>query len=377
MPECGTPLWPCAMTGAAACLAGFEGISVVIHGSSGCYYYPATLLHTPLYGTFILENEVIFGSRDRLREVIDSLSGKSDQIAVVTTCVPSALGEDIRELVSGGSGLIVVDSPGFAGEMEEGHRAAIAALGPRVNPEQPGVNIDGISLADPFHEGNFQEVSRLLHRTGIPVGTVFCRDHAEKAKAASPFTIGTNEDLGSGVGKYLGGTLGIPALRTTFGRLSEIFDHADVDTAFKELDRQEERLIHAGDKFLRRYEPPRVAVFAGAAYALFAAETLKRYLDAEIVVVGTRNDPPEKPGGQYRVEKLSGLEEVSRRIAESDPDLVIGSSFEHSLCPDRAFAGIIPPFRGQVRLAHYPLAGTGGSLFFVESVLNACMDRVP
>ena len=376
MPECGTPLWPCAMTGAAACLAGFDGISVVIHGSSGCYYYPATLLHTHLYGTFILENEVVFGSGDRLREVIGDLSGKGDRIAVVTTCVPSALGEDVREIVNG-SGLIVVDSPGFAGDLEAGYQAALAALGPTINPEQPGVNIDGISLADPFHEGNSQEVSRLLYRAGISVGTVFCRDRAEKANTASPFTIGTNGDFGSGVGTYLGGTLGIPALRTTFGMLAEIFDHADADPVLKELDLQEERLIQAGDKFLQRYEPPRVAIFAGAAYALFAADTLKRYLDAEILVVGTRNDPPEKPGCQYRVEKLAGLDEVGRSITESDPDLVIGSSFERSLCPDRAFVGIIPPFRGQVRLAHYPLAGTGGSLYFVENVLNACMDRTP
>jgi nitrogenase molybdenum-iron protein alpha/beta subunit len=42
MPECDNPLWPCAMTGAAACLAGFRGMSVVIHGSSGCYYYRRT-----------------------------------------------------------------------------------------------------------------------------------------------------------------------------------------------------------------------------------------------------------------------------------------------------------------------------------------------
>ena len=376
MPECGTPLWPCAMTGAAACLAGFEGISVVIHGSSGCYYYPATLLHTPLYGTFILENEVIFGSGDRLREVIGDLSGKGDRIAIITTCVPSALGEDIREMVSGG-GLIVVDSPGFAGDLEAGYQTALTALGPTVNPEQPGVNIDGISLADPFHEGNLQEVSRLLYRAGIPMGTVFCRDQAEKAKMASPFTIGTNGDFRSGVGTYLGGTLGIPALRITFERLAELFDHADTDQVLKELDLQEERLIRASDKFLQRYEPPCVTIFAGAAYALFAADTLKRYLDAEILVVGTRNDPPEKSGGQYKVEKLAGLEEVGRRIAESDPDLVIGSSFERSLCPDRAFIGIIPPFRGQVRLAHYPLAGTSGSLYFVETVLNACMDRAP
>ena len=50
MPECGTPLWPCAMTGAAACLAGFEGISVVIHGSSGCYYYPQPSFTPPYTG---------------------------------------------------------------------------------------------------------------------------------------------------------------------------------------------------------------------------------------------------------------------------------------------------------------------------------------
>ena len=75
MPECDSPLWPCAMTGAAACLAGFDGITVVIHGSSGCYYYPATLLHVPLHGTFIVENEVIFGSEARLLEVVGEVAG--------------------------------------------------------------------------------------------------------------------------------------------------------------------------------------------------------------------------------------------------------------------------------------------------------------
>ena len=376
MPECVSPLWPCAMTGAAACLAGFEGISVVIHGSSGCYYYPATLLHVPLYGTFILENEVVFGSGDRLREVIKTLSGTGVRIAVVTTCVPSVIGEDICEMV-GGSELIVVDSPGFTGQLEAGYKTALAALGPLVNPDQQGVNIEGISLADPFSEGNFQEIHRLLSLAGIPVATVFCRDRAEKANLAAPFTIGTNEDYGSGIGQYLGGTLGIPALRTTFGRLAGIFNHADTGHVLKELDLQEERLFYASDKFLRRYEPPRVAIFAGAAYALFAADTLKRYLDAEILIVGTRNDPPENKCCRYPVEKMDCLEEVGRRISESDPDLVIGSSYERSLCPNRAFVGIIPPFRGEVRLAHHPLAGPGGSLYFIENILNACMDRVP
>ena len=169
MPECETPLWPCAMTGAAACLAGFEGISVVIHGSSGCYYYPATLLHAPLHGTFILENEVVFGSGDRLREVIGDLSGKGGRIAVITTCVPSLLGEDIKAMLDG-TDVILVDSPGFAGELETGYRAALAALAPVVDPERRGVNIDGVSLSDPFYEGNMQEVSRSAAPCGCSRG---------------------------------------------------------------------------------------------------------------------------------------------------------------------------------------------------------------
>ena len=374
MPECETPLWPCAMTGAAACLAGFEGISVVIHGSSGCYYYPATLLHAPLHGTFILENEVVFGSGDRLREVIGDLSGRGGRIAVITTCVPSLLGEDIKAMLDG-IDVILVDSPGFAGELETGYRAALAALAPVVDPKRRGVNIDGVSLSDPFYEGNIREVSRLLHLSGVPVGTVFCRDWYEMAGHAAPLTIGTNDDFASGVGTYLGGTLGIPALRATFENLSTTYESADADPVLTELDVQEERVIHACDKYLRRYDPPRVAIFAGTAYALFTANTLTRYLDAEILAVGTRNDPPAFPATQYPVEKLTGLEQVAHKIAEVSPDLVIGSSFERSVSGDCTFIGIIPPLRGQVRLAQPPLAGTGGTLHFIEDVLNACMDK--
>jgi len=376
MPECETPLWPCAMTGAAACLAGFEGIAVVIHGSSGCYYYPATLLNAPLHGTFILENEVVFGSGDRLREVIRDLSGRGGRIAVITTCVPSLLGEDIKAMLDG-TEVTLVDSPGFAGELETGYRAALAALAPGVSPDRRGVNIDGISLSDPYYEGNIQEISRLLHRAGIPVGTVFCRDWAEMAGHAAPLTIGTNDDFASGVGKYLGGTLGIPALRATFESLSMAYEGADADPVLNEFDVQEERVIQACDKYLRRYDPPRVAVFAGTAYALFAADTLKRYLDADILAVGTRNDPPASPTIQYPVEKLTGLEQVAHKIAEVSPDLVIGSSFEQSVSSDRTFVGIIPPLQGQVRLTRPPLAGTSGTLHFIEDVLNACMDKRP
>ncbi len=344
------------MTGAAACLAGFKGITVVIHGSSGCYYYPATLLHAPLHGTFILENEVVFGSGDRLRKVIGESVRQRKQNSGHHYLRPVTPWRRYK-INARRKRRHFSRQPGICRGSGDRVPGGTCFAFPGCRPGRPGVNIDGVSLSDPFYEGNLEEISRILHRAGIPVGTVFCRDLSAMAEHASPLTIGTNEDFGSGVGKYVGGTLGIPVLRATCERLSAVYEDADMNPVFTELDLEEERVIHICDKFLRRYDPPGVAVFAGASYAFFAADTLKRYLDAQILVVGTRNDPPEQPGTRYRVEKIMGLEEIDTTIRKMNPDLVIGSSFERSLCVDRAFVGIIPPLRGRVRLAHTPLAG--------------------
>ncbi|PKG33479.1 nitrogenase component 1 [Methanoregula sp.] len=373
MPECDNPLWPCAMTGAAACLAGFDGIAVVIHGSSGCYYYPTTLLHAPLHGTFILEDDVIFGSEDRLQEVIGSLSGTGKRIAVITTCVPALLGEDIRSMLDEHD-VILVDSPGFAGDIETGYAKAISILEPRIDPGTPGVNIDGACLFDPFAAGNIQETRRLLGMASVPVATVFSSDVLDRVYHAAPYTIGTNGDFPSGVGETLGGILGLTGVRETFTRLGDAIDGADCDPVFAELEQQEERLVRACDKFLQRYDPPSTAIFAGSSYALFAAEALHTYLDAEICCIGTRNVPGES---RFRTEQVSSLSRVRELIATHDPDLVIGSSFERSLSQEKAFTGIIPPLRGRVRIYPAPLAGINGTLSFMESVLNSCMDKKP
>ena len=376
MPECDNPLWPCAMTGAAACLAGFGGMSVVIHGSSGCYYYPTTLLHAPLHGTFILENEVIFGSEDRLREVIGELSGTGNRIAVITTCVPAILGEDIQSMLAE-LDVLLVDSPGFSGDAETGYAKALSLLAPQTETLTEGVNIDGICLLDPFYKGNLQEIRRLLGRASVPVATVFCRDTLRKTRTAATCTIGTNDDFMSGIGKYLGGTLGFDTLRATFERLGTAFEDSDVDPVLQELSEQEEETVRICDKFLMRFDPPSVVIFAGASYAEFAARTLERYLDADIRFIGTRN-----AGGSSRfpTATVTGLKEVKTSIDRYTPDIVLGSSFERSVSNNRAFYGITPPLRGVVRLAPVPLAGINGTLFFMEQVLNACMDhtrRVP
>jgi len=359
------------MTGAAACLAGFEGIAVVIHGSSGCYYYPTTLLHAPLHGTFILENEVIFGSEQRLREVIDGLSLCGKKIAVVTTCVPAILGEDIRSMLNDYD-VILVDSPGFSGDVEAGYKKALSVLAPSVDPETGGVNIDGSCLFDPFSSGNVREIVRLLGNASVPVGTVFCADQLGKVGQANRYTVGTNGDFSSGVGEFLGGTLGFEEISKTFRRVASVCPDADPGPVETEMRREDERIIKACDKFLRRFDPPHAVLFGGFSYATFAARTLKHYLDADILYVGTRNEPGPSPFPSGLVQGLSSVREL---IRQHDPNLVIGSSFERSVATNRAFVGLTPPIRGMVKLSPHPVAGITGTLSFVENVLNACMDR--
>ena len=372
MPECENPLVPCAMTGAVTCLAGFSGITVVIHGSSGCYYYPASLLHAPLAGTFIVEQDIIFGSEDRLLEVVRDLSGSGMRIAVVTSCVPAILGEDIKAILSSYD-VILVDSPGFSGSFEAGYKNALSILAPGIDPGTAGVNIDGVSRLDPFCRGNVIELTRLLSAAGVPVATVLCSDELGKLASCSQYTITTDGDLASGIGTNLGGTLGLDAVRQTFRKIGDAFDGSDVAPVLTEIDSEEERLVRACDKFLRRFDPPRAAIFSGSSYASFAAAALKKYLDAEIVCIGNRGEPAGQ--ADFLSVPASGYSDVRDLIRKHSPDLVIGSSFEKSLRGTAAFTGLTPPLKDRVRLFPEPIAGISGTLSFMEDVINACIDR--
>jgi nitrogenase molybdenum-iron protein alpha/beta subunit len=263
-----------------------------------------------------------------------------------------------------------VDSPGFAGDAETGYAKALSLLEPNINPSVEGVNIDGACLLDPFSRGNVQEVSRLLHLASVPVATVLCDDTLANLSRIAPLTLGTNEDFRSSLGESLGGTLGFRQVRAAFSRLGDVLPDADPDPVIAEIDRQEERLVRACDKYLQRFDPPSVTIFAGTSYAEFAAEVLEQYLDADIRGIGLRNHGDISRPAEY----AGGLLQVTSLIESTDPDLVLGSSFERSVSGNRGFVGLIPPLRGEVRLAPRPLAGINGTLSFMEDVLNTCMD---
>ncbi len=368
---CENPLWPCGMSGAAACLSGFEDLGVIIHGSSGCYFYTASLLEPPVYGTCILEGEIIFGSRDRLHEVVEELLARYARIAVVNTCVPAVIGEDLRGML-GRPDLLIIDSPGFSGDLESGYHKALDALSPVHTVEREGVNIDGLNPADPFYRGNALEALRLLHLAGIPSATCIARDRLDSLVRCAPVTLGTNEDLQSGVGDRAGSLLGLEAVEAAFSKLASRFEDVDLDEISREASRAKGRIQYACDKYLRRFDPPVAVICGNASYAAFAAGMLEEFLDAQIACVATRNDPSPS---RHPCEKVTSLRRMEEILAEHAPDLILGSSYEHTLYPSAAFFGLIPPIRNRFLLHARPLIGIEGAMACMEEVLNACRDQ--
>ncbi|PKG31121.1 nitrogenase component 1, partial [Methanoregula sp.] len=165
----------------------------------------------------------------------------------------------------------------------------------------------------------------------------------------------------------------LDATREVFSALCDHIDNLDITPLETEVRKAGERLVRACDKYLQRYDPPAAVIFGTSAYAGFAAESLVRYLDADIAAIGTRTEPAP---GRFPAEKVTGFSRAREIVGQHTPDLIIGSSFERTLSPDAAFVGLTPPLRGQVRLHANPICGTEGTLSFMESVLNVCIDRV-
>jgi hypothetical protein len=256
--------------------------------------------------------------------------------------------------------------------MEEGYARALAALEPEAEPDTEGANIAGLNLLDPFSSGNLLEAGRLLSLAGIPLGTRIPGDPLDRIGRCAPFTVTVNPDLPSGAGEPCGDLLGLDAVGKTFSRLGDLIPGADTGPVLAEAARAEERIRRAADKYLRRFDPPRAAVFGGCSYGLFTADALHRYLDADILVVGSRNRLRPSTHPVRGMAEIGGINEF---LSAEKPDLVVGSSFERSACPGAAFVGITPPLRGRVLLRSRALAGIEGTLSFMEEALNACMDR--
>lgn len=363
---CTNPLWPCAMVGAAAAMAGLDGAGVIIHGASGCYFYADSIIPDPVNCTYLIEDEVIFGTGDRLQEVASALMPFSERIVVINSCVPATLGEDLVPYCAG-SDALVIDAPGYCGDMMDGYLQALSLFPAETDPSRAGVNIDGLISTDPFAAGNRMEAERLLARAGVPVAARYCDDSLASALKPAELTVTALPDVASGIGRSVGSLCGLDAIEATFSALQEMFPDADCGPVMDICEETEELVVKACDRYLRVNDPPRVALFGIAGYMDMTADLLSTYLDADICGAGARNRPAEDSVCTWAPD----LGTVKRMIGDGEPDLVIGSRYEETLAPGVPFVQATLPIRKHSMLCHRPLIGTEGVLWIIESVINA------
>jgi hypothetical protein len=292
-------------------------------------------------------------------------------VALVNTCVPGIAGEDLTGALAD-LPVTVVDAPGFLGGVWAGHASAIAALRPVVEEECIGVGIDGLSPLDPFARGNLHECERLLRLAGASPAVRYAGGPVASLSRAAPVSVVANPAFAAGPGERAGDLLGLDAVLATFDLLSDRDDRIDTGAIEAECAMADERCVRACDKYLRSNDPPRAAFFGEGAYVAAAARLLDRYLGAECLVLGYRDAVP--PGVKWETVRADDLGSAEEILNRTQPDLILGSSFEQRLRPGAAFVPVAPPIRGRWRLAAMPFVGVEGVLALVEAVLNACAE---
>jgi nitrogenase molybdenum-iron protein beta chain len=136
----------------------------------------------------MLEREVVFGGEQKLRDEIDGTLEiiDGDAFFILTGCTAGIIGDDIEQTAADyqerGYPVYAVTLPGFAGDSLLGYEAAFDVLLTYVAEKNPVkkptlVNLVGIvPHHDPYWEGTFEELSRILRRLGLEVNTFFTEE---------------------------------------------------------------------------------------------------------------------------------------------------------------------------------------------------------
>jgi nitrogenase molybdenum-iron protein alpha/beta subunit len=174
-----------------------DGVTVV-HGPAGGAHHHVSLLLTALLdrpctrlpvllSDDLGEPEVIFGGEGALAGALDEALARSPgSIAVLSTCVAEAIGDDCRAVAERVSAVpvVVVPAGGFlGGGFHDGERAALAAyasLSARLSVpdhgEEPVIVLVGEKNLEYEADSHATELGRLLGRLDLEVGLRFVRE---------------------------------------------------------------------------------------------------------------------------------------------------------------------------------------------------------
>jgi nitrogenase molybdenum-cofactor synthesis protein NifE len=160
------PLRHSPALGAAMALQGVDRAAVVHHGAQGCSFLAKVLLtkhfHEPiaLVSTKIFSEDLVLGGPELLAAAVRDMieKQKPDLVATLSSGLSEVKGDDLNAVLggidAGAAALVPIATPDYAGGLEEGYAAAVAALVALATPgarDERRVNIlagPGLTPAD-------------------------------------------------------------------------------------------------------------------------------------------------------------------------------------------------------------------------------------
>lgn len=190
------PRYSCALGGAYSAALSVFGTVPVLHSGSGCglgqlfgqHYAGGQNIGGPLGTTStpcscLVEEHVIFGGEDKLRELIKSTIElvKGDLFAVISGCVPALIGDDVEAVVREFQSqvpLIHVKTAGFTGNSYLGYELFLDAVVEQFltskEKEKGLVNIFGIvPYQHVFYKGDLAVIRNTLEKVGVRANIIF------------------------------------------------------------------------------------------------------------------------------------------------------------------------------------------------------------
>lgn len=234
----------CSVSGALSVSAFIKDAISIVHGPAGCAHQASSLFHSAMlanerfdipyiYTSGLLENQIIFGGEDKLRDSIkEAVSSDPSAVFIIGTCISGTIGDDIDSVCKENRGIPVINlnTAGFLGDsFDTGFFNAIKGVSELITPGDEKTltaNIVGEKNLEFEVEENFTEIKRLLDLLGIDVNLRFVRDIT--VDEIGTFCRGAlnifREDPSGGMTRFFAERTGIPSIPGFPSGLMETLD---------------------------------------------------------------------------------------------------------------------------------------------------------
>jgi len=101
---------------------------------------------------------------------------------------------------------------------------------------------------------------RLLASAGATEGAALSTGTYRYGELLSPYTLHSNPDLGLDLGESLGSLVGLSNVKEAFERLEKFSEKAK-EVLDRDIPSAEGKIAAACDRYLKRFDPPTVALF--------------------------------------------------------------------------------------------------------------------